>query len=122
MLIADLPGFNIDENIEAREECVRAHLVVFLCDGDLTASQAAQLKELQRFEKPVLLALNKSDRFSDEELEIILERLRTTSGLPVDNVVSIISGGMIADSNLGGNAPTAHRATTPGHAGPPRPG
>jgi GTP-binding protein EngB required for normal cell division len=100
VIIADLPGFNIDENTEAREECLRAHLVVFLCDGDLTASQAAQLKELQRFEKPVLLALNKSDRFSDDELEMILERLRSTSGLPVEHVVSIISGGMVTDSDL----------------------
>jgi membrane protein implicated in regulation of membrane protease activity len=48
VIIADLPGFNFDENTEAREECLRAHLVLFLCDSDITASQAAQLEELRR--------------------------------------------------------------------------
>lgn len=97
--IADLPGFNLDENREARDECLRAHLVIFLCDGDLTASQAAQLADLRRFEKPVLLALNKADRYSDTELELVLGRLVTRSGLAPENVVAISSGGWVADGD-----------------------
>jgi len=94
IVIADLPGFNLDENTEAREECLRAHLVLFLCDRDLTASQAVQLEYLRGFDKPLLLALNKADRFSEAELEQILGRLRERSGLDEDDVVAISSGGM----------------------------
>lgn len=93
IVIADLPGFNLDENTEAREECLRAHLVLFLCDGDLTASQAAQLKYLRGFDKPVVLALNKADRYSGAELERVLDRLEERSGLAEEDVVAIASGG-----------------------------
>lgn len=93
IVIADLPGFNLDENTEAREECLRAHLVLFLCDGDLTASQAAQLKYLHGFDKPVVLALNKADRYSGAELERVLDRLEERSGLAEEDVVAIASGG-----------------------------
>ena len=93
VIISDLPGFNIDENAEAREECLRAHLVIFLCDSDITASQAAQLAELKRFEKPLILALNKADRYSEDELQQILGHLGTLVELPDENVVTITSGG-----------------------------
>ena len=96
IIIADLPGCNLDENIVAREECLQSHLVVFLCDSDLTASQATQLEDLRRFDKPVLLALNKSDRFSGSDLDLVLESIRSRSGLPDENVVAISSGGLLA--------------------------
>jgi GTP-binding protein EngB required for normal cell division len=95
VIIADLPGFNLDENTEAREECLRAHLVLFLCDSDITASQAAQLEELRRFEKPIVLALNKADRYSDQEKWLPLQvagsknvwnqNLANSGGLPESN-------------------------------------
>ncbi|HKX55775.1 MAG TPA: GTPase, partial [Xanthomonadales bacterium] len=93
VLISDLPGFNFDDNAAAREETRRAHLVIFLCDGDLSASQAEQLKALVQLDKPLVLALNKSDRFSEAERQIVLQRLQQRSGLPAENVVSISAGG-----------------------------
>lgn len=105
IVIADLPGFNLDENAEARDECLRAHLVLFLCDGDLTASQAAQLEDLKRFEKPVLLALNKADRFSETEQKLLLDQLKIRSGLPSANIVAITSGGLTNDSADGAEVP-----------------
>lgn len=93
VVIADLPGFNLDDDTPAREETRRAHLVIFLCDGDLSASQAAQLETLKRFDKPVVLALNKTDRFSDEERETLLRELRRKTGLPEHDVVAIRTGG-----------------------------
>lgn len=106
VVIADLPGFNLDENREAREECVRAHLVLFLVDGDLTASQAAQLEDLRQFEKPIVLALNKADRFSADELEQVLRRLRERTGLDERDVIAITSGGMQrAAADGGGERP-----------------
>lgn len=94
IVITDLPGFNLDENTAARDECLRAHLVLFLCEGDLTASQAAQLEYLRGFDKPLVLALNKSDRYSETELEQILERLRERSKLARHDVVAISAGGL----------------------------
>ncbi|HET6564068.1 MAG TPA: GTPase [Xanthomonadales bacterium] len=93
VLITDLPGFNFDDDAAAREETRRAHLVIFLCDGDLSASQAQQLQALVKMDKPLVLALNKSDRFSDSERESLLQRLRQRSGLAAENVVSISAGG-----------------------------
>jgi small GTP-binding protein len=93
VLVTDLPGFNFDDNSAVREETRRAHLVIFLCDSDLSASQAQQLQSLVRMEKPVVLALNKSDRFNESERRQLLQRLMQRSGLPPENVVSISAGG-----------------------------
>jgi GTP-binding protein EngB required for normal cell division len=93
VVIADLPGFNLADDREAMEETRRAHLVIFLCDGDLTATQAEQVMFLKKLEKPLLLALNKSDRYSDGELETVLDALRAKTGLSDQNVVAIQSGG-----------------------------
>jgi small GTP-binding protein len=93
VVIADLPGFNLEDDSAAREETRRAHLVIFLCDSDLTASQAAQLQELIRQGKPLVLALNKSDRYDAGELQALTQRLRERSGLAADNVVVISTGG-----------------------------
>jgi GTP-binding protein EngB required for normal cell division len=93
IVIADLPGFNLEDDDEAREETRRAHLVLFLCDSDLTASQARQLEYLARLEKPLVLALNKSDRYSKEERESLLDSLHRKTGLDPDDVVAIQTGG-----------------------------
>lgn len=93
IVIADLPGFNFEDDTIALEETRRAHLVIFLCDGDLTASQARQLSYLMELHKPVVLALNKSDRFDAGELSALLVRLRERSGLAAEDVVVISAGG-----------------------------
>jgi GTP-binding protein EngB required for normal cell division len=93
VVIADLPGFNLEDDTEALEETRRAHLVVFLCDSDLTNSQAKQLKFLLGLDKPVILALNKSDRFTDDELSALLDEIRQKSGLNGSDVVAISTGG-----------------------------
>lgn len=93
VLITDLPGFNFDDDAAAREETRRAHLVIFLCDSDLSASQASQLRNLIELNKPVVLALNKSDRFSPDELSALRTRLQQSSGLAAENIVNISAGG-----------------------------
>ena len=93
IVIADLPGFNLDDDSAAIEETRRAHLVIFLCDSDLTASQARQLRRLVEQGKPVLLALNKADRYDAEELQAVTQRLRERSGLAAENVVIVSTGG-----------------------------
>ena len=93
VVITDLPGFNLDDDSAALEETRRAHLVIFLCDADLTASQAKQVQQLVELGKPLVLALNKADRYSREELASLLEEVRRKTGLPRKDIVAIAAGG-----------------------------
>jgi small GTP-binding protein len=78
--LIDTPG--IDElDGEAREKLAFdvagvSDLVVFVVDGDMTQRERDALQVLARTERPLLLALNKADRYSDDERERLLERLR----------------------------------------------
>jgi GTP-binding protein EngB required for normal cell division len=93
VVITDLPGFNLDDDAAALEETRRAHLVIFLCDADLTSSQAKQVQQLVELGKPLVLALNKADRYSREELASLLEEVRRKTGLPRQDIVAIAAGG-----------------------------
>ena len=92
-VISDLPGFNLEHDSEAREETRRAHLVIFLCDSDLTGSQADQLNFLLSLKKPLVLALNKSDRYSDDEIAVLVAGICGKTGLSEQNVTTISTGG-----------------------------
>ncbi|MFC4818748.1 DUF697 domain-containing protein [Dokdonella ginsengisoli] len=78
--LIDTPG--IDElDGEARERLAFevagvSDLVVFVVDGDMTQRERDALQLLARTERPLLLALNKSDRYGEDERERLLERLR----------------------------------------------
>ncbi|MEE4175425.1 MAG: GTPase [Xanthomonadales bacterium] len=93
IVIADLPGFNLGQDQRLLEEARRAHVVVFLTDGDLTASQFAELEQLVSLDKPVILALNKIDRYAAEEQRALRARLAEQTGLPSGRIVAIRSGG-----------------------------
>ena len=78
--LIDTPG--IDElDGEAREKLAFevagvSDLVVFVVDGDMTQRELDALRLLARTERPLLLALNKADRYGEDERERLLERLR----------------------------------------------
>jgi GTP-binding protein EngB required for normal cell division/uncharacterized protein (DUF697 family) len=93
VIIADLPGFNLENNPEILEEARRAHLVVLLCDSDITRSQMEQLEGLLSIAKPLIVALNKIDRFSVSEADSIAENISSRTGLKRDDVVFIQTGG-----------------------------
>ncbi|MGN7611016.1 GTPase [Magnetococcales bacterium HHB-1] len=110
LVLTDLPGFNEAGNLDeshgkegkalafvAREEAARSHAVVYLCDGDLTRDQFAELARLVLLKKPMVLVLNKVDRFSKEERLKVEDKLRERvaelrAEIPIE-VVSISSGG-----------------------------
>jgi small GTP-binding protein len=77
--LIDTPG--IDElDGEARERlafdvAAVSDLVVFVVDGDMTQRERDALAVLARTERPLLLALNKADRYGEDEQERLLERL-----------------------------------------------
>lgn len=93
VVISDLPGFNLRDDAPAREEARRAHLVIFLCEGDLSGSEATQVQYLKQLGKPLLLALNKMDRYSDTEREALLDGIRRKTGIGPADIVLIRTGG-----------------------------
>ncbi|MBA8889907.1 hypothetical protein FHW12_004154 [Dokdonella fugitiva] len=93
--LIDTPG--IDElDGEARERLAYdvagvSDLVVFVVDGDMTQRERDALATLARTERPLLLALNKADRYGEDERERLLERLRERAAglVRTDDVVAI---------------------------------
>ena len=101
ILLTDVPGTGgHDEgfNALAREEAQRAHVVLFVCDSDLTRREADALRFLLALEKPLVLVMNKADQFSLEEqaslMHRLLERLEDIGGeMQRDRVVAVSAGG-----------------------------
>lgn len=80
LVLIDTPGIN-ELDGEAREKLAFdvaevSDLVVFVCDGDLTREELDALKTLAATQRPLLLALNKADRYSAEEQADLLGQLR----------------------------------------------
>jgi len=76
----DTPGIN-ELDGEAREQLAievaeRADLVIFVCDSDLTASELGAIERLQQTQRPLILVLNKADRYAKAELDSLMDRLR----------------------------------------------
>ncbi|MDX1480655.1 MAG: GTPase [Woeseiaceae bacterium] len=101
ILLTDLPGTaGLEPGLDdiAREEAQRAQIVLFVCDGDLTRAEKNALGFLLDCDKPVILVLNKSDRYSAEEQSTVLERLldhlQDLGGrIDRDRVVAVSAGG-----------------------------
>jgi hypothetical protein len=92
--VIDTPGINElggDERERlAHEIAARSDLVLFVCDGDLTDSELGALRLVAAEQRPVLLVLNKADRYAAGERVQLLERLRAHARglLPAANVVA----------------------------------
>ena len=97
LVLADVPGLNEVAGIlsgTSREEALRAHVVIYVCDGDLTRSQHEELTALLALSKPTILALNKIDRYTEAELELLRGRLQERLGAAGDiEVVTVHAGG-----------------------------
>ncbi len=98
-VLTDMPGLNeqfTELDILSTEEAVRAHLVIYLCDGDLTASQFKEVSKLLELGKPCIIAVNKSDQYTESERALILQNIRSRfshfKNPPA--VVSVQAGGM----------------------------
>ncbi len=78
--LIDTPGINelAGEERErlAFEVAEVSDLVLFVVDGDMTQSERDALATLARTERPLLLVLNKADRYGDDERARLIARLR----------------------------------------------
>ena len=79
ILMIDTPGIN-EVDGEAREQLAaevaqRADIVLFVVDGDMTGTELEALRRLKTLGMPLIVVLNKADRYSHEQLEQIRESL-----------------------------------------------
>ncbi len=82
-VFSDVPGMNeIDTQLDslALDEARRAHVVVYVCDSDLTRTEFGQVSSLVELEKPVIVAINKSDLMSETEQKAVIEQVRQRLG------------------------------------------
>jgi len=103
ILLTDVPGTGgLEDELDeiAAEEAQRAQLVVFVCDGDLTRNESRAVEWLLGLAKPLVLVLNKSDRYSPDEQAILMEKLLDHLGdlggdAVRDQVVAVSAGGEV---------------------------
>ena len=97
LTLADVPGSHevggLAREQLARDEALRAHIVLYVCAGDLTRDQDAELRWLRGFGKPLILALNKADQFSDAERDALQTILRERYATSTDAQIVISAGG-----------------------------
>ncbi len=94
LAIIDLPGLDdFDAEIEtlAIDETLRSHVVVFLTDSDLTQTEMRVISKLKDTKKPLVIALNKSDRYADDEQVKIVNALKNKTNKK--HPVALISTG-----------------------------
>jgi uncharacterized protein len=97
LLLTDTPGLGgagangLDRELEAVELAIRADLVIFLVDHDLTRADAQTIFELVRQGKRLIVTLNKKDRFTDEDRGSVMTRLRErlTGVVPAQDIVAV---------------------------------
>lgn len=97
LVITDMPGSGEVDGAQreqlARDEALRAHAVVYVVDSDLTRAQDAELRWLAGFGKPLILALNKIDRFGLDERISLLAALGERYAAVTRAIVAISAGG-----------------------------
>ena len=95
--LADVPGSGDEDMLKeaALAEAMRAHLVIYVCDGDLSRSQYEDLATLAGVGKPLVVAVNKADWYAEEDLQRIVARLAERLGTlePTPAVVPVVAGG-----------------------------
>ena len=103
ILLTDVPGtggHDVGFDRQALEEARRAHVVLYVTDGDLARDEARAVEHLLTLDKPVVVVMNKSDRYSVEEqatlLHRLLEHLEAMGGtVERDRVVAVSAGGEV---------------------------
>ena len=95
LFLIDTPGINeIDGEARermAREVSQRSDLVLFVIDGDMTDSEYSALQGLAREHRPLLLVLNKCDRYSAAQREQLRASLlgRLENIIPAENLIEV---------------------------------
>ncbi len=108
LILTDVPGTGDEGDLDtaAMDEALRAHVVLYVTDGDLNRAQYEDLLALATVGKPMIIVLNKADRYAEADLEAVRERVRERvagldQDLPVPMVVAVTGGGRRAVVEVG---------------------
>lgn len=97
LIIDDLPGLNEANGQLDRltlDESARSHVVLFVVDNDLTRDQQHALQALANLGKPIIIVMNKADRFDEVTRRRIKERIRESAPESIENLkVAVVSAG-----------------------------
>lgn len=120
--LIDTPGLDEaggeDRELLAKEVTARSDLVMFVADGDITESELDALKTLVEQGRPVLLVLNKSDLFTTDDRDRLLNSLkqRTEGLLDADHIIAVAAQprpSTVIEVDGEGNEFTSERASPP---------
>ncbi len=93
--LIDTPGINELDGKQreqlAFEVAERSDLVIFVLDGDISQSEISAMQVVTKAHRPVIAALNKSDRYTSTEREQLLRSVRhRCQGLVrPDNIIAV---------------------------------
>lgn len=95
VVLIDTPGIDELEG-ETREKMAEsvarvADIVLMVCEGDLTDTEMQAVRSLAKRQRPLLLVLNKTDRYSTDEVQSLLTHLRKRCELFIDagNILTV---------------------------------
>ena len=119
ILLTDVPGTaGHDKGFDeiATQEARRSHVVLFVCDGDLTRAEKQAVELLVELGKPLVLIMNKSDRFDADEQAALMQRLLEHlddmgSAIERDRLVAVSAGGEVdvVERSAGGSEEIVRR-------------
>jgi uncharacterized protein len=97
LLLTDTPGLGeagtegLDREHEAIDLATRADLLVFVVDHDLGRADCQTVFELALQGKRMIVALNKKDRFTEEDRETVLAKIRErlAGTVPDEDIVAV---------------------------------
>ena len=122
LYLIDTPGINEIDG-EARERMAhevsqRSDLVLFVIDGDMTNSEYSALQQLAREHRPLLLVLNKCDRYNTTQRDELRGSLlaRLDGIIPADNLVEVAASPaprIVIALDADGNETESERTTQP---------
>lgn len=100
----DTPGIDEVEGegreVIARKAAMRADIILFVIDGDLTQIEFQALQSLKQYSQPLLLILNKSDHFTEDEQVRLMQHLRERTKDLVDSENILLTRSKASHKNI----------------------
>lgn len=94
LTLLDMPGTHQAQALDSSNADImtavrRVHIVVYVIDQDLTASDQAAIEQLHQFDKPMIVALNKANLYQDEAIKQL--RTHIASLIPSDARLVVVA-------------------------------
>jgi len=80
LILEDMPGTQhsqIGDYQFILDAVTKSHIVVYVCDGDLNQNQYNEIEMLLNKNKPIVIAINKIDLYTDEDLDKIENKIKS---------------------------------------------